>query len=312
MRVHHLPFAALLLASAACDGSGGSPTTPPTERPLSSYQLAVLRPQGAFRADLFLMNADGSGAVALTSTPETEYHPSWSPDGKKLVFVRATDTLPPAGRYDLWTIGADGSGATQLTFLSEHPGERVFEPAWSPDGSRIAYTLEERLYLMDADGRNRRPVGLKREDGPVDWLAWSPDGSRLAVERRRPILNVGSEVATVGADGSGLKGLSSVEVSDSWPAWSPDGTKIAFVTYSRSDDRYVLAMMNADGTGRKLLTSPPSRHQIVPSWSPDGRWIAYVSYQDGGSGEGRIMRAADGVDVGSLGPVRIGPIAWRP
>jgi TolB protein len=310
MRFRSLPLlATLLLAPPACsDAPDASPTGPSAARqPLSEFQVAVLRPASAGRADIFLMNADGSNAVALNSTPEAEYHPSWSPDGQRLVFVRRAD---PSGVLDLWTMGADGSGAAQLTFPDEHPGEVVFDPAWSPDGTRIAYTQGDRLYLMDPDGKNRRQVGTE-SNGMIVWVSWSPDGSRLAVERLRPSPGFGFEIATVGADGSGFKVLTPAGVSDSWPAWSPDGKKIAFGTVT-GDEKWALAVMNASGHGRRTLTAPPTVHQVSPSWSPDGRWIAYHAYQEGVGAEAIVIRH-DGSEPRSLGPSSaVGPVAWRP
>lgn len=303
MHIRALFPLAALLATAACDGS---PSTPPPEpRPLSSYQLAVLRPQSTGRADIVLMNADGTGTVALTTTPEAESHPSWSPDGRRLVFVRRTEP----SIYDFWTMGADGSGATQITFPAEHPGERMLYPAWSPDGATIAYVHENRLFLMDADGRHRRPVTTE-PTGTVIWVSWSPDGRRLAFERIEPSPGFRFQIATIGADGSGFRVVSPAGASDSEPVWSPDGTRLLFSTLS-GDGRWVLAVMNADGTGRSVLTAPPTRHQITPNWSRDGLWISYVAYEEGVGGEAFVLRP-DGTGARSLGPSNIGPVAWRP
>lgn len=313
MRIRSLPLlATLLLLPAACSDApeeSSSPTGPTAARqPLSSFQVAVLRPQSTGKSDIFLMNADGGNAVALTATPEErEYHPAWSPDGRRLAFVRSSDFQ--AASYNLWTVEADGSGATQLTFPAEHPNEQIFSPAWSPDGSTIAYLQGTALYLMDADGKNRRPVGTPATLGEVFWASWSPDGSRLAIERMRP--SGGWEIATVGVDGSGLRVLTPAGAHDSWPAWSPDGKKIAFGTLS-GDDKWALAVMNANGHGRRTLTSPPTLHQVSPSWSPDGRWIAYHAYREGVGAEAIVVRH-DGTEPRSLGPsAAVGPVAWRP
>ena len=83
---------------------------------------------------LWTMGADGSGAVALTPAGVSARHPSWSPDGLKIVFDRASAT---SGR-DLWVIDGTGSG---LRSIVTHAGSDS-EPAWSPDGTHIAFTTD--------------------------------------------------------------------------------------------------------------------------------------------------------------------------
>lgn len=112
---------------------------------------------------IFRVNADGSGRVALTSARSFDADPALSPDGRRIVFV----TLAEGDRVDLYAMNADGSGRKCLV---EAPGDApVMAPSWSPDGKRIAFCTvlpahrrvftNPRLYIVDADGGNLGRLG---------------------------------------------------------------------------------------------------------------------------------------------------------
>jgi Tol biopolymer transport system component len=169
-------------------------------------------------------------------------------------------------RVDLWIVRADGRGARRIVGGSGWDES----PAWSPDGSRIAFekaiyelgAREDTLKAIDvwtarADGRDRRNV---TRDGSAAAPAWSPDGGRLAFAR-------GNGVFVVRRDGSGKRHVAR-RADPTMPAWSPDGRQIAFAVPGE------LWIARADGTGERLLARGASSdtHAV---WSPDGRSIAY-------------------------------------
>ena len=125
-------------------------------------------------ADIYVMNADGTGISRLTDDPAPEYAAVWSPGGTKIAFVKAVD-----GRTDIFLMNADGSGMTRLT---NDPGW-TDRPTWSPDGSQIAFWGEGQLgtaiHVMDVDGTNRRLILDGVSDTSIG-LAWSPDGAYIA------------------------------------------------------------------------------------------------------------------------------------
>jgi Tol biopolymer transport system component len=158
-------------------------------------------------------------------------------------------------------MNADGTDLTRLT----HDDTDIvdFEPAWSPDGSKIAFRRGPDIYLMNPDGTglvNWSNYGSTTNGGP----SWSPDGTQIAFGSRR----VGNwEIYVMNADGTGLTRLTDDPASDFLPAWSPDGSKIAFMT--DRDGNEEIYVMNPDGTGLVNLTNSPSR-EYSPAWSPGG------------------------------------------
>jgi len=167
----------------------------------------------------------------------------------------------------IYTMNPDGSGLTQLT-----GGPHQLQPAWSPDGTKIAYMDrlkdETALYLMKADGSDSRLLANKIFHNVN--LAWSPDGSKIAfcsVTKERESSSQFS-LHVINADGSNDVRLA--EGSGS-PAWSPDGNQIAFTTFRGID------LINADGSDRKQLARLNTWVLHSLAWSPDGKEIVFGS-----------------------------------
>jgi len=234
----------------------------------------ALSPNGkriAFRSnrsggsDIYVMNADGSAQMRLTDYDGYEQQPNWSPDGKKIVFMRHEEFDPESVRRNIYVMNADGSGQVQLTDGVANDGG----PCWSPDGSKIVFDSDRdghwQIYVMDADGSNqtRLTYSAERDMFPD----WSPDGTQIAFESNR---DGNWEIYVINADGSGETRLTDDPSQDSRPDWSPDGKQITFHS-DRGGDLQVF-VMEADGTDPIQLTTSEI---TAPRWHAQNRWPSW-------------------------------------
>jgi dipeptidyl aminopeptidase/acylaminoacyl peptidase len=307
--------------------------------------------------DVWMVKWDGSEQLQLTSTPESESRPRWSPDGKYLSFVSSRQE---AKKAQIWLLNRAGGEATKLTEVKGG----VSDYAWAPDSKRLVLVVsdpdpevataeEEREKAQEGPAKTQKPIVIDRyhfkEDGDgflrgerthlylFDIVAkkaeiltastfnetspaWSPDGSQIAFIRRHAEGDVdkipNQDVFVVDArSGAQPRRLTETTVEESGRlAWSPDSKSIA---YSIGDepkysayDQSKLAVIPAAGGQARTLTDAIDRPANGAYWSADGRSLTFVVVDDRAqhvarvpAGGGKVEKIVEGRQVvNSLSP----------
>lgn len=256
------------------------------------------------------------GLKRLTDDPAQDGFPSWSPDGKWILFSRYGGDEAP-DKTGLYVVSPDGGEPLRLTtVIGEHPdwspdgryivfdGDfgnsiqlvsatggtpirivpesipvfRGGQPKWSPDGSRIVFKGGSNLWVLDVATGGFEKVFSEPGIMPIA-NGWSLDGKEIYVSLREGPENRNWSIWAVSVTGRENRKLTlETESTYRYADLSPDGSLLAVVwCEGRSCDLWAMA---ATGGPRVPITSDPD-YDDGPSWSPDGRRIAFVSTRSG-------------------------------
>ena len=195
--------------------------------------------------------------------------------------------LKQGKRYELQVADADGQGV-QTVLKSVEP---LISPAWSPDGTKLAYVSFEHkkpvIYVQNMVNGSRRV--LANFKGSNSAPSWSPDGQRIAIVLTR---DNGSQLYILNADGSGLKRLTFGGGIDTEPDWSPDGQSLLF-TSDRGGSPQIYLIPATGGTAKRMTFD--GNYNVSPNWSPDGKRFAFVQRS-----EGRFRIAVQDIATGQV------------
>jgi TolB protein len=217
---------------------------------------------------IWIMNSDGSGQKKLYDGMAWEGEPVFNEDGSKIYFAAESKKAFSARYISIHVMNSDGSDGVKLTENSD-----CRNPAVSPDGNRLVYSSRESgnydIWIMSPDGtENKR---LTDSEGDENSPAWSPDGSTIVYSSM-------VDIFTIGINAVRPVQLTSDTYNNIEPSYSPDGNSIVYTSNVGGD--YDLWILSADGSSQMKLTNYPSDEK-APVWSPDGTKIAYTSNKDG-------------------------------
>ena len=251
-----------------------SPVWSPDGQKIAFSKYSTLYDDPFETSEIYVISSDGHGQRRLTAKGGWAASPTWSPDGQKIAYsqtVRSRSSNAPDSS-SIYTVNADGTEETKL--IGNSGGGSARDPAWSPDGKSIAYSVGSDIYVMNSDG-----TGQKLISNYGSQPAWSPDGKRIAFVSGRDkygetcfhSCGISGEIYVMNSDGTGQERLTKARAMDRDPTWSPDGRQIAFVSDRNYPDghSYEIYTMRADGHCLTRLTNS-SVWNTGPAWQAVG------------------------------------------
>jgi formylglycine-generating enzyme required for sulfatase activity len=275
----------------ASPASGTTPESPawPGASLLRGTIVFVSDAGGAL--DIWKMRASGANPKNLTSDPDPDADPRFSPDGKTIIYTSLRGGVP-----EIRMMNRDGSGPRRVTagsqagwspdggkiifirdnqtfvrelftgkekLVTPETWERCGVPAWSPDGARFAvasrHTGSIGIFLLDFAGRENRPLETPE---PACTPVWSKDGARILCQ------TVKGHIGQVGADGGNWIQLTFGADVQHYPGYSPDGKSLLFCRAPTTQGPWQICVKNLDEDDHGFVQITSKGSNFLPDWDP--------------------------------------------
>ncbi len=255
-------------------------------------RIAYVSNSGGRFKEIFVSHLDGSEKFQVTDNHTINLSPTWSPDGKAILYSSFKDRNQTLFLFELYS-------GKEIKF-TPRGGGRYLSGKFSPDGQSIVASLEKNgntnLYLLDRTGNQIRQ--LTNNSGIDVSPAWSPDGKQIVFVSDR---GGSPQIYIMDAAGGNARRLTYSGSYNTSPEWSPRGDRIVYT--GRVGNRFAVFTISADGGEPRKLTSE-SFDSEDPTWSPDGRFIAFSSNRAGkyhlyvmqASGDNQVRLTGSGGD----------------
>ena len=236
----------------------------------------------SLHGQIYSMKPNGTDHKNLSDdSNHDDVTPAISPADGHIVFCRQFE----GGASRLYHMHTDGSGQSAIATPSTDFLDR--EPAWSPNGKRIAFNRFDQIWIANADGTNPQPVmdygNFPIGDHTPTWNPVSPaDDEEIAFQRVKEGVLSGIMKVKL-SDPSHPHWITEPSgVNDGYPSWSPDGNRLAF--RRQHGEGWAIYTISADGTGATNVSNPElGVLDKMPCWSPHGTEIAFCRCVDSGN-----------------------------
>ena len=221
---------------------------------------------------LTIMDQDGFNARLLTNGRDLVLTPRFNPVAQEITFLEYAD----GGQQTRVFVMNLDSGQREL--VGNFPG-KTFAPRFSPDGQRLAMSIDENgaVSLIEVDLRSRQMRRLTQTDRIDTGPCYSPDGRQIVFESDR---EGSQQLYVMSAGGGEARRMSRGDGRYSTPVWSPRGDYIAFT--KQSGGAFLIGVTKPDGSDERILTS--GYHNEGPTWAPNGRVLMFFREGQGANG----------------------------